>query len=65
MTRYHRTGQDNWTPKPQSGHSREWVHGPLQPLEEDARMPPLKFVGAVALLAFLFVLVAIAAAALP
>lgn len=32
MTRYITTGQNNWQPRPQSGNSREWVHGPLEPL---------------------------------
>lgn len=35
MTRIHRAGQDNWHPRPQSGFTREYIHGPLQPMEEE------------------------------
>lgn len=27
--RYHNTGQDNWTPRPKSGFTREYIYGPL------------------------------------
>lgn len=34
--RYHASGQDNWHPRGSSGLSREYVHGPLQPMHDDA-----------------------------
>ena len=33
--RYHRTGQDNWTPRQPSGLLREQVYGRIQPMEEE------------------------------
>lgn len=37
MTRHTTTGQDNWQPRPQSGLSREYVHGPLHPMEGEVK----------------------------
>ena len=62
--RYHRTGQDNWTPRPQSGFTREWVHGPLQPMQDDAPPREGRWV-LLALLVFIFIVGTLGAAALP
>ena len=35
------TGQDNWQPRPQSGLSREWVHGKLLPMDRPEGEPSL------------------------
>jgi len=29
------SGQDNWQPRARSGLSREYVHGPLVPMDDD------------------------------
>lgn len=37
MTRFHSSRPDNWTlPRRPGGLSREWVHGPLQPMDDAA-----------------------------
>lgn len=61
--RIHRTGQDNWTPRPQSGFTREYIHGPLQPMQDDA--PPREGWRLLALLVFMALVGTLAAAALP
>ena len=35
MTRIHRTGRAHWTPPARSGLTREQIHGPLQPMQDD------------------------------
>lgn len=61
MTRYTTTSSrpcNSVSPRPQSGLSREWVNGPLQPMEEESQparfsrwfaYAALAFAGAIAL----------------
>lgn len=35
MTRITTTGRDHWNPPARSGNSREYIHGPLQPMDEE------------------------------
>lgn len=65
MSRYHTTDQNNWQPRPRSGLSREYVHGPLQPMDEWHPPSPGRFIAGVAMGIGLFLLLIGIAAALP